>query len=70
MRAEQFKNGSRNIPNIGKNVPDTICGLGDIRNNFNIFLISNNIRNNICVPDIMRNHFKNVPNMAVPILIL
>jgi hypothetical protein len=25
---------SRNIPNIGKNVPDTMCGLGDIRNNF------------------------------------
>ena len=26
---------SRNIPNIGKNnVPDSICGLGDIRNNF------------------------------------
>ena len=28
-------NLSRNIlPNIGKNVPDTMCGLGDIRNNF------------------------------------
>ena len=22
-----------NIPNIGKNVPDTMCALGDIRNN-------------------------------------
>ena len=28
------ENASRNIPNIGKNVPDTMCGLGDIRNNF------------------------------------
>ena len=27
-------NGSRNIPNIGKNVPDTMCDLGDIRNIF------------------------------------
>jgi hypothetical protein len=26
-------NANRNIPNIGKNVPDTMCGLGDIRNN-------------------------------------
>jgi hypothetical protein len=26
-------NASRNIPNIGKNVPDTMCGLCDIRNN-------------------------------------
>ena len=25
---------SRNIPNIGKNVPDTMCDLGDIRNIF------------------------------------
>ncbi len=25
------ENGSRNIPNIGKNVPDTMCGLGDDR---------------------------------------
>ena len=28
------RNASRNIPNIGKSVPDTMCGLGDIRNNF------------------------------------
>jgi len=29
------ENGSKNIPNIDKNVHDTICGLGDnIRNNF------------------------------------
>ena len=44
----------------------------DIRNNFNIFLIPNNIRNNLCVPDIMRNHLtKNVPHMAMmPILIV
>ena len=28
------ENASRNIPNIGKNVLDTMCALGDIRNNF------------------------------------
>ena len=60
-------NGSRYIPNIGKNVPDTMCGLGDIRNYFQHIP---NIRKNLCVPDIVRNHFKNVPNMAMPILIL
>jgi len=27
-------NASRNIPNIDKNVPDTMCGLGDISKNF------------------------------------
>jgi hypothetical protein len=26
--------GSRNIPNIGGKVPDTVCGLGCIRNIF------------------------------------
>ena len=25
---------SRKIPNVGKNVADTMCGLGDIRKNF------------------------------------
>ena len=50
-----------NIPNAGINDPDTMCGLGDIRNNFfNIFLIPNNIRNNFCVPNIIRNHFFNI----------
>ena len=28
------ENGSRNIPNIGGNVRDTVCGLGGIRNIF------------------------------------
>ena len=28
------ENGSRNIPNISKNVPDTMCAPGDIRNHF------------------------------------
>ena len=47
------------------------CVLWTISGTFsNIFLILNNIRNNLCVPDIMRNHFTNVPNMAMPILIL
>ena len=32
---EEFtENASRNVPNIGKNVPDTMCGLGGIRNIF------------------------------------
>ena len=31
---DDTENASRNISNIGKNVPDTMCGLGDIRNNF------------------------------------
>ena len=54
---------SRNIPNIGKSVPDTIFHINII------FLIPNNIRNNLYVPDIMRNHFTNVPNIVMPILI-
>jgi hypothetical protein len=51
------ENASRNIPDIGKNVPDTMCALGDIRNNFQHIRDTNNIRNNLSVSDIMRNHF-------------
>ena len=34
LMKEDTGNASRNIPNIGKNVPDTMCGLVDIRNIF------------------------------------
>ena len=36
----------------------------------NMFLIPNNIRNNLSVPDIMRESFYNNPNIAMPILTL
>ena len=84
-------NASRNIPDTMCGLVGTFlisakmflipCVLWAISGSIsNIFLIPNNIRNNLCVPDIMRNHFTNVPdimrnhftnvpNMAMPILI-
>ena len=29
---DRTENASRNIPSIGKNIPDTMCALGDFRN--------------------------------------
>jgi hypothetical protein len=34
VQATTTGNASRNIPNIGKNVPNTVCALDDIRNIF------------------------------------
>jgi hypothetical protein len=73
-------NASRNIPDTMCGLVGTFlisakmflipCVLWAISGTIsNIFLMPNNIRNNLCVPDIMRNHFTNVPNMAMPILI-
>jgi hypothetical protein len=71
---------SRNIPNTMCGLVGTFlisakmvlipCVLWAISGTIsNIFLIPNNIRNNLSVPDIMES-FYNVPNIAMPILTL
>ncbi len=65
---EHTGNASRNLPNTMCGLVGTFlisvkmflipCVLWAISGTiFNMFLIPNNIRNNLSVPDIMRNHF-------------